>query len=323
MKKNKIIIISGPTATGKTEISINLSEYLKEKSISSVIVNFDSLLFYNELNIGTAKPSRNERALVKHEMIDIFSAKFHLNASGYCKMAMPIIDNYHNNGFVVILTGGSNFYLRAILKGMYESSETTEAIKESIKEVISQKGFSEINKILKENDPESLVNIHNNDHYRLVRAVEYFMETGKKISDQKKSFDHVEAFNFNISPINPSWDILHASIDINKPDHQKIILSRTTKMIEQGLINEVEDLLNNGFTGKEKPLCSIGYKESVQFINNEINSIDDCIERISISTRQLAKSQRTWLKKIENKIELTDPASINTFFSQTSQFVLS
>lgn len=292
---NKLIIISGPTASGKTSTSINLAKHIS----GSVIVNFDSLLFYKEISIGTAKPTLEEQTGIPHYMIDIESIKSPMNAAQFIKVGEAVISDLFKAGKTVILVGGSAFYLRALLKGMYESQSTSAEIKTKLETWYKENGIAPFIDYLKIHDPESLVNLHQNDHYRLMRAVEHFEMNGTQFSAQKKQLDSLAPYDFT-QVIHP-WDILHIYLDLPKDQHFKIITERARKMFADGLLEEIAELKSAGFTMEEKPLASIGYKEAIDFTKGFYKSTEDCIERIAISTRQLAKSQRTFFNKIRPK----------------------
>jgi len=295
--KLPLIIISGPTASGKTSLSLKLAKLAQG---NASIVNFDSLLFYKELNIGTAKPSAKERGQIEHRLVDIQSAKDPINASDFVKLAEQEIDKGHQQGKVMFLVGGSAFYLRALIKGMYEAETTPDEVKKNLEELYQKNGIEPIVEILKENDPVSLSRLHINDHYRLIRAAEFFLTTGEKISSEKDKMDQKNPYDLS-HPIREDWDVFHIYLNPPKDDHLKIIEKRTEEMIEAGLIEEVSSLLKMGFTGEERPLKSIGYKEAISHLSGELPDKDSLIERIVISTRQLAKSQRTFFKKITPK----------------------
>lgn len=287
---SKVIIISGPTATGKTGLSIKLA-----KLFNGVVVNFDSLLFYQELKIGNARPTKSEMQGVPHFLVGNTSAKMPLNANSFSKLAKVIIDEQLQQKKMVFLVGGSGFYLRALMKGMFEDLSTPTEVTQKSNKLYELEGITPFIKILNEHDHASLKKLHLNDHYRLRRAVEYFWTTGNPISSSEKKFNESADQKGNIH----GWDELHLHLDLPKAQHFEIIQKRAQKMFDDGLINEVKDLLSNGFTGEEKPLQSIGYKEVIDFFKGELKTLEECQERISISTRQLAKSQRTWFKKIE------------------------
>ncbi|MBY0414877.1 MAG: tRNA (adenosine(37)-N6)-dimethylallyltransferase MiaA [Bdellovibrionales bacterium] len=298
--KNKLIIISGPTASGKTKTSIEIAKLIQnELGRKAAVVNFDSLLFYKEISIGTAKPTMEERNGIEHHMIDIESISSAMNAADFIKKGEALITNLLREEKIVVLVGGSAFYLRALLKGMYESPAPSLEIKSKLAKWYDEKGINPFIEYLKENDPQSLVNLHENDHYRLIRAVEHFESTGTKISDQKKELDEKNPYDF--SQIVHPWDVLHIYLDLPKDEHFKIITARTAQMFKDGLLDEISHLEQLGFTLSEKPLASIGYKEAIELKRGLFPNISECAERISISTRQLAKSQRTFFNKITPK----------------------
>lgn len=303
MQKNKIIILSGPTASGKTFFSLKIA-----KLINAEIVNFDSLLFYKEISIGTAKPNELELKEVKHHMIGNHSIFHPINAADYIKEAITIINQIHQNDKAVVLTGGSGFYLQALLNGMYDSETTSQEITDRSNTLYQEKGITPFLDELKTVDLESFEKYHMNDHYRIRRAIEHFWMTGDKFStsrsqlENKSKMSHIKKYQ---------WDTIHLHLDIPKDQHFMVIQKRTDDMFKNGLLDEVTNLIeNNGATGSEKPLNSIGYKETIDFIQGRIETIEHCIELINIHTRQLAKAQRTWFKKIDklsfNSLEESD-----------------
>ncbi len=289
--KKIICVISGPTASGKTSTSIKLA-----KKFGGVIVNFDSLVFYKELTIGTAKPTKEEQEGIPHYFVGTQSIKDPMNAADYASAAIELINELHQKEKIVFLVGGSGFYLQAVLKGMYDSKTTPQNILDRSNLVYEQEGISPFIKELKKNDQESLNQYHENDHYRIRRAVEHLWANGTKFSTEREKMK-LKAPDSPVQKFN--WNVFHAHLDLDKEQHFEIIQERTKQMISSGLIKEVKDLLNLGYSGEEKPLKSIGYKETMAFINGEFESQDALEQRISISTRQLAKSQRTWFKKVE------------------------
>ncbi|MBP9679976.1 MAG: tRNA (adenosine(37)-N6)-dimethylallyltransferase MiaA [Bacteriovorax sp.] len=317
---NKLIILSGPTASGKTKTSIDLAEkIITHLQIPTVIVNFDSLLFYKEISIGTAKPTEKERKNIPHYMIDIASISSPMNAADFIKQGEFLIKELMTLQKCVILVGGSAFYLRALLKGMYESLSPSEEIQNKFDMLYKENGIGSIIDYLKKHDPESLANLHINDHYRLIRAALHFEMTGTKISDQKKALDSLSPYNF--STIIHPWNILHIYLDLPKEQHFNIIKERTEKMFSDGLMEEIESLIQSGFSLTEKPLRSIGYKEAIEFKLGHFANQHECIERISISTRQLAKSQRTFFNKISPKLSCNPLTDQDKIFLNVEQFI--
>ena len=296
----KVVLVLGPTASGKTAISIETAKLLSPRA---EIVNFDSLYFYKELNIGTAKPTLEEMEGIPHHLISICSIKDEMNAAYFVKEAEQAINNLLEDGKIPLLVGGSAFYVRALLKGMYpqESTFDKENSRKKLDSLLKTHGISFFVKELEQHDPLILKKLHCNDHYRIMRAYEYYLETGKPISSSKTTFDESNPYDFSTNIHN--WNTFQIYLDMPRDEHFCYIEKRAREMLQLGLVEEVEKLLATGSSGQEKALNSIGYKESQQFLNGTIKSKEALIERIAISTRQLAKSQRTFFKKISPKCE--------------------
>lgn len=290
----KVVIISGPTATGKTDTAIELA-----RAFGGEIVNFDSLLLYKEITIGTAKPTLEERKQVPHHMIDITSIAQPMNASDYMRAAFPVVEKLLKEKKTVYLAGGSGFYLQALLKGMYDSPTTPTDVMKRSELMYTNEGIAPFREILRQNDPGSFERYHENDHYRIRRAVEHWWTNGTPFFEarMKKAEDNKSLPGATVH----GWDVYHAYLDLPKEEHLKIIEARTDRMLEKGLVEEVRSLLGKGFTGLEKPLQSIGYKEALDYIFGVYKTEEECRERIVISTRQLAKSQRTWFNRDPSK----------------------
>lgn len=300
MKPHPLIIVSGPTATGKTALAIKLAKEFSNNQRELVIINFDSLLFYKELLIGTAKPTLEERQGITHLGLDIVSIQDDFNASSFTRTAEDLIIKLHNEGKIPILVGGSAFYLRALIKGMYESSSPPVEVRSKVESLFQSGGIELVREELLKVDPESVRKLHVNDHYRNMRALEHFLTTGTKISIQDEEFKENDPYDFSKSK-HPEWELHHIYLDIPKDVHWEIIQKRTRQMIDQGLEAEVRTLVANGFSRELKALSSIGYKETLDYLDGKFETESAWSERISLSTRQLAKSQRTFFKKVTPK----------------------
>lgn len=310
----KVVIISGPTATGKTNTAIDLAE-----RFGGEVVNFDSLLLYQEITIGTAKPTQEERKQVPHHMIDVTSIATPMNASDYMKAAYPVVEKLLKEKKTVYLTGGSGFYLQALLKGMYDSPTTPIDVSKRSERTYKDEGIAPFLEILRKHDPGSLERYHENDHYRIRRAVEHWWTSGTPFFEQRNKKNEVNTTLPGASIY--GWDVFHAYLDVPKEEHLKIIEGRTDRMLEMGLIQEVQVLLDQGFTGLEKPLQSIGYKEALNFIFGVYKTKAECRERIVISTRQLAKSQRTWFNRDPSKKLFHPIRDARTLFEEVRNFL--
>jgi len=293
MNKKKLIIIAGPTATGKSDLSIEMAS-----KYELPIVNADSLLFYRELNIGVAKPKLEDRKNVPHYLIDVASISEPLNAKTYRDLAETVMNDLWSKHQAIIVCGGSGFYIRALLNGMYDSLTTVPEISDKSQKLYLNEGIKPFHEILQLVDKETYHKLHPNDHYRIRRAVEHWWMTQIPLSQVST----LQAEKNQKSPYwqEQGWEILYLYTDIPKEIHLDFIIKRTKLMLQNGLIYEVKALLNN-FTGNEKPLQSIGYKEVQEFLKGTITSESELMEKIIISTRQLAKAQRTWFTHVEKK----------------------
>ncbi|MBH48182.1 MAG: tRNA (adenosine(37)-N6)-dimethylallyltransferase MiaA [Halobacteriovorax sp.] len=297
MSKRPLIIISGATATGKTATSISIAKLLGEHAPR--IINFDSLLFYKELNIGTAKPSKEEQAGIEHRLIDIRSINEPLNAADFMAMALDELEACEKENRLPILVGGSGFYLRALVKGMYESINVSDKVKQEAAALYEASGIEPFIKALKQHDPERMKALHENDHYRIRRAWEHFQMTGKPISPVGEQFAGGDPYDFSKHRLE-SWDFYHIHMQLPRPQHARIIADRTAKMLENGFIEETRQLLADGFSEDSKPLQSIGYREILAYFRGELER-EVLAERIEGTTRRLAKQQRTFFAKVRPK----------------------
>jgi len=301
-----IFVIGGPTGTGKTDLAISISDLLTKNSRKPSIVNFDSLCFYKEISIGTAKPSEEQLKMFPHYFIDNATIKNEVNAYDFQLEAKNLIEKKLAQNEDIVLVGGSAFYLRALLKGMYlETKNDTddEYLAKSHDEILKKEGITPFLEYLKNFDQESFKLLHPNDHYRILRAVEFHKKNGYPLTQQKKIFENHNPYDLSQNQF-PQASFVNFFLDIERPLHWELLKKRTTKMLQSGLIEEVQFLLSNGFSGLEKPLQSIGYYETLQYLRGTIKSKEDLIEAIYISTRQLAKAQRTFFKKFSPHFKL-------------------
>lgn len=317
MQKNKVLIISGATATGKTDLSIKLAKHFTQAKFE--IINFDSLLFYRDLNIGTAKPTLEEQKSIRHHLIDIARIDEEINASTYERLCLEKLDLLFKEGKTPILTGGSTFYLRSFIKGMYDSITPNPELKQEIESNLKEHGIDFFVDFLNLHDPEALKIFHRNDHYRITRAYEHFRMTGKPLSQEKKNLDENLPYDFSINQ-HPNIEFEHLSLLIPKDDHWRIMKQRAKKMIENGLIEEVQGILEK-YGPDHKPLSSIGYKETIAYLSQDDSNLSDLIELIYINTRKLAKSQKTFLAKITPKSVINPLTDLEKAYSIVSRFI--
>jgi tRNA dimethylallyltransferase len=276
----KVIAIVGPTGVGKSELAVFLGEKLNGE-----IVNFDSLQFYKELNIGTAKPGEEERKRVPHHLYDLLELDEEFNAAKFVEIADNLIKEIWERGKIPILVGGTGLYLRAFEYGLF-SIEVPKEIRGTLRKRADQ-DLSSLYEELKRLDPEYAQKISPKDKVRITRALEVIYASGKPISYFHKENPFFEKKRYNLIKI--------GLILPRKELYEKINL-RVIKMIEKGWIEEVKNLLEKGYSPKLKPFKAIGYKYIIQYLQGKI-SLEKAIELIQRDTRRYAKRQLTWFKK--------------------------
>ena len=277
------IIILGPTASGKTDISINLA-----KQLNAEIINADCMQIYKELDIGTAKASIEEQDGIKHHLLDFVEPTQEFSVSEYRDLALPIIENLIKENKVPIIVGGTGFYVQSLLlDNNYGNSYKSEELRLQLKNLASEKGNMEVYNILKDIDPESAETIHPNDLKRVIRAIEIFKLSGHKKSELKRTMQT----NMQNS-IKPLIIVLNR----NRDELYNRINLRVDLMIKAGLVDEVKNLVSKyNLTIDNQCMQGIGYKEILDYINNIVD-IDTAIENIKINTRHYAKRQLTWFR---------------------------
>jgi tRNA dimethylallyltransferase len=276
----KVIAIVGPTGVGKSELAVFLGEKLNGE-----IVNFDSLQFYKELNIGTAKPGEEERKRVPHHLYDLLELDEEFNAAKFVEIADNLIKEIWERGKIPILVGGTGLYLRAFEYGLF-SIEVPKEIRGTLRKRADQ-DLSSLYEELKRLDPEYAQKISPKDKVRITRALEVIYASGKPISYFHKENPFFGKKRYNLIKI--------GLILPRKELYEKINL-RVIKMIEKGWIEEVKKLLEKGYSPELKPFKAIGYKYIIQYLQGKI-SLEKAIELIQRDTRRYAKRQLTWFKK--------------------------
>jgi tRNA dimethylallyltransferase len=281
---NKILIICGPTGSGKTALSVECA-----KRLNTEIISADSLLVYKDLNIGTAKPDKKEMKGIKHHLIDIVDPDKKFSVSDYEGLALPIVEDLLNRNKVPIICGGTGFYIDSILFkksfGLFGGDET---IREKYVKILSEYGNEYLFNILKKKDFETSKILHPNDTKRVIRALEIFDISGKKKSEQKDEL--ISRYNYTA-----------ISINYKRADLYNRINQRVDLMIEKGLIDEVKYLISKGINIENQSMQGIGYKEVFDYLKNNTlqSSMSDIIKK---SSRNYAKRQITYFNKLKNLI---------------------
>ena len=277
------VMILGPTASGKTEVSIKLA-----KKLNTEIVNADCLQIYKHLNIGTAKATLEEQDGIKHHLLDFVEPTSEFSVSEYKSLAMPIITNLINNNKIPIIVGGTGFYAQSLITNLeYGNSFKDENLRKELNNLATEKGNLFVYEMLKNIDEESAKKIHPNDVKRVIRAIEIF-----KLSGVKKSQLNNTMQTNTQNPLKP----LIIVINRNRDELYNRINFRVDLMIKNGLIDEVKNLQTTyNLTINNQSMQGIGYKEILEYLNNKL-SLEEAIDKIKTSTRHYAKRQITWFK---------------------------
>lgn len=289
-----IPIIYGPTAVGKTELMLNVCQ-----SLDCEIISMDSRQIYRYMDIGTAKPTEEERRIVTHHLIDIIDPDQNYNAFMYRKDAVKVMKDLKSRGKIPVFVGGTGLYVEALVRGIFEGVPADENVRKELKK-LHEKDPGILRKMLEEFDPESAKKIHPNDLKRTIRALEVYIKTGKRISQlQKKARP---AGNFKIIILWRERKELYERINL-----------RVEKMIEKGLIDETKRLLDMGYSKDLNSLNTIGYKETIEFLEGKYD-FQHYVHILKRNTRHFARRQIIWSKRYKDaiKINLTfekDPVS--------------
>ena len=276
-----VIVLVGPTASGKTDLALEIAEYFKTR-----IHNIDSRQIYKSMDIGTAKPSENQRKKIKHFLIDIEEPINPINVKQFQEIAQKSIKKEIKQNNLPLLVGGSGLYMNSITKGFFVPDVPPQ---KNLRGQLEELGHKECWELLKNCDPISAKKINFADQIRVIRALEVFYVTGKPLSSQK-----VQKL--------PEWKILE--LGLNRDNLKERISHRTKNMFLSGIVEETENLISR--YGSDLPILeTIGYREAKSVLNNNL-PIDKAIELTTIKTNQFAKRQKTWFRNKNNPIWLNN-----------------
>ena len=287
MDKPKVIVICGPTASGKTSLSISLA-----KKINGEIVSCDSMQIYKEMDIGSAKPTVEEMQEIKHYLVDFVSPEKRYSVSEYKEDASKSIEEIINKGKTPIIVGGTGLYLNSFIYNIqYNEMEVDLNYRRELEKEAEEYGLEVLYNRAKEIDPEAMEKVSANDKKRITRVLEIYNATGRNKTELEKKSRKEVSYNYLIFGINMERSILYDRIN-----------KRVDIMLEQGLIEEVKNLINK-YSNMPTAMQGLGYKEVKEFLDGNISK-EEMIEKIKMETRRYAKRQITWFKRIENIIWL-------------------
>ncbi len=287
MDKQKLIVLTGPTAVGKSNLSIALA-----KTIGGEIISADSMQVYKYMNIGTDKISPEKMDKVPHHLIDFLEPTEDFNVFEFQKLVKAAIEDIASRGHVPIIVGGTGFYIQAVLYDIdFTETDEDDSYRKELEERARTEGVHVLHEELRAVDPESAEAIHENNSKRVIRALEYYKKTGKPISEHnKEQHERTSPYDFKYFVLTDDREVLYSRID-----------KRVDQMIDEGLETEVRELLKLGIPRTVTSMQGLGYREMFGYIDGEYD-LERAIYLIKRNTRHFAKRQLTWFKREEDVI---------------------
>ena len=281
MNKPTVIVIAGPTASGKSKLAIELA-----KKINGEIISADSMQIYKDMNIGTAKVSKEEMQDIKHYMIDFISPEERYSVSAYKKDAEKSIKEILDKGKIPIICGGTGLYINSLIYGIeFKEEKIDEEYRNELNKIAENGMLDELYNKALEIDPEAMKKISKNDKKRIIRVLEIYKKTGKTKTQQDiESKKNGVEYNYKVFAINMDRELLYEKIN-----------NRVDQMIKEGLIEEVKSILEK-YDKFPTAMQGLGYKEVVSYLQGKTNK-EEMIEKLKMETRRYAKRQITWFKK--------------------------
>jgi len=271
--------IVGPTAVGKTATAIELA-----RLVGGEIISIDSRQVYRGMDVGTAKPTLQQLAEIRHHMIDVLDPTEQISAGMYREMVLPMVAEIRERAHLPIFVGGSGMYVKALVEGIFSESETDETVRRKIRRELEKKGAAELYNRLVDIDPETAIKTHINDVKRITRALEIYEITGEAPSRHYRRQQSEPPFPYRIFVLYMEREKLYERID-----------RRVEEMLEEGLVEEVKGLLDSGLRNDLDALLTLGYQEVIVYLDGNC-SLAEMIENVKRNTRRYAKRQLTWFR---------------------------
>ena len=279
---DNIICIAGPTASGKTALAVALA-----KEVNGEVVSCDSMQIYKRMNIGTAKPTEEEMEGIPHHMLSVAEPDEDFSVSRYCEMATPIVEDILSRGKTAIIAGGTGLYMDALIRGNSFAPYPSTGRRQELEQLAENEGIEAVLCQLKQVDPESAERLHPGDKKRIIRAMEVYLETGITITEHNRRTQEIP------DRFSPVWFALE---DENRADLYNRIDSRVLKMLDMGLILEIQELLHSGIPEKATSMQAIGYKEFVDALQGRC-TMQEATALVQQASRHYAKRQLTWFRR--------------------------
>lgn len=284
MSKIPLIVVAGPTASGKTGLAIDIANY-----VGGEIVSADSMQIYKYMDIGSAKPTKEEQSQAVHHMIDFLEPHEEFSVADYTEMAHKVIADIYGRGKIPVMAGGTGLYINSVVNDVtFGEMDTDYELREELKKTAEEKGSEYLLHMLEEFDEVSAKRLHPNNLRRIIRAIEFYKITGKPISE------HQEETKQTVSRYNP----LMLCVNWDREELYDRINCRVDMMMNEGLLDEVKRLTDMGYTQALNSMKGIGYKEVMDYFDGKA-SLEETVEIIKQSSRRYAKRQLTWFRRDE------------------------
>jgi tRNA dimethylallyltransferase len=286
-----LVAIVGPTASGKSALALRLAA-----ARTGEIVSCDSLQVFRGLDIGSAKPTAEERRAVPHHLIDVADPREVFSAAEYARRARSALAGIRARGRLAVVAGGSGLYLRALLEGLFEGPGRDEALRQRLDGIASRFGSERLHRVLQRIDPETAGRVRPRDRVRIVRAIEVFRATGVSLAErQREGKTPLEGFRVLVLGLSPQ-----------RAELREAVAARTREMLARGLVDEVRGLLARGLAPDAPPLQSIGYRQALAVVRGELTP-DEAERAIVQDTMRYAKRQMTWFRHQADVRWVPDP----------------
>lgn len=291
MKKIPLIVVAGPTASGKTGLSIEIA-----KAVNGEIISADSMQIYKYMDIGTAKATKEEKAQCPHHLLDIIEPDCEFSVADYTKLAHECIADIISQNKIPVMCGGTGLYIDSVVNDVdFGELDTDYGLRDELHKLAEKEGGEKLIEILREFDPVSAKRLHPNNLKRVIRAIEFYKTSGVPISEHQEMTKQKESrYNAVMFMINHDREVLYDRIN-----------QRVDIMVNDGLLDEVRSLMNKGYSPQLNSMQGIGYKEIISHLNGEI-TFDEAVEQIKQNSRRYAKRQLTWFRRNGN-INLLSP----------------
>lgn len=294
--KIPVIVVAGPTASGKTDLAIDIAN-----DVGGEIVSADSMQIYKYMDIGTAKPTKEERKKCPHYLIDFVDPRVEFSVADYVGVAHARIADIVSRGKIPVMCGGTGLYINSVVDDVeFGEYENDMKLREELREIAEKDGGEKLIEMLREFDPVSAERLHPNNLKRVIRAIEFFRISGVPISEHQEETKKKES----------RYEPIMFLIDRPREELYERINRRVDVMMEMGLVDEVKSLLNKGYTRDLNSMQGIGYKEIIAYLEGEI-PLEEAIDCVKQNSRHYAKRQLTWFRRDERIIKLNHEKAFN------------